>query len=174
VSVGVCFATTTYCPLISEHKNRLINCEHWNMIIAMVVPCRFSGLRVFVTLCALSKTKEDEQFPFVLHLKNRGAIWKNINCVFGLNGAEPARRMISTNARPQYTGALLGNSATNSRCFLNSPFHTERSVRQYVSGHIKNLADYFVTDAGKNLIDVIDEAFTEAIAENVDLEIKSL
>jgi hypothetical protein len=43
-----------------------------------------------------------------------------------------------------------------------------------VSANIKNLADYFVTNDGKNLINVIDEALAEAITEKVGLEIKSL
>lgn len=43
-----------------------------------------------------------------------------------------------------------------------------------ISKDIKTLADYFVTDDGKNLIDVIDEALKEAISEQVDLIIESL
>lgn len=43
-----------------------------------------------------------------------------------------------------------------------------------ISKDIQNLADYFVTNDGKNLIDVIDEAITEATNEKVNLDVKSL
>lgn len=43
-----------------------------------------------------------------------------------------------------------------------------------INKNIDNLAEYFITNDGKNLIDVLDEAFQEAKLENVDLEVKSL
>lgn len=43
-----------------------------------------------------------------------------------------------------------------------------------ISSDITNLAQYFVTTDGKNLIDVLEEAIRESINENVTLEIKEL
>lgn len=44
----------------------------------------------------------------------------------------------------------------------------------HISEEITNLAQYFVTTDGKNLINVLEEAVEEAIKEDVDLEIKDL
>lgn len=43
-----------------------------------------------------------------------------------------------------------------------------------ISKDIKNLADYFVTSDGRNLIDVMNEALNEAMKEKVDIEVISL
>ena len=44
----------------------------------------------------------------------------------------------------------------------------------HISKDITNLAQYFITTDGKNLISVLEEAMEEAIKEDVDLEIKDL
>ncbi|HDI4729309.1 TPA: immunity 70 family protein [Listeria monocytogenes] len=44
----------------------------------------------------------------------------------------------------------------------------------HISKDITNLAQYFVTTDGNNLISVLEEAMEEAIEEAVDLEIKDL
>lgn len=43
-----------------------------------------------------------------------------------------------------------------------------------ISKEIANLAEYFVTSDGKNLIDILNESISEAIIENVNLEVKDL
>lgn len=43
-----------------------------------------------------------------------------------------------------------------------------------ISEDITNLADYFVTSDGKNLISVLMESFKEAKLEKVDIEVKKL
>lgn len=43
-----------------------------------------------------------------------------------------------------------------------------------ISEDIKNLADYFITSDGKNLIDVMNEALNEAMKEKVHIEVSSL
>ncbi|WP_088810836.1 MULTISPECIES: immunity 70 family protein [unclassified Listeria] len=44
----------------------------------------------------------------------------------------------------------------------------------HISKDITNLAQYFVTTDGKNLISVLEDAMEDAIKEDVDLEIKDL
>lgn len=43
-----------------------------------------------------------------------------------------------------------------------------------ISNEITNLAQYFVTTEGRNLIDVLEEAMNEGINENVALEVREL